>query len=1092
MDRRRRDPSNMTRSEGRSGTDQAGSRAAGETLQPGGSTGALGASGAPVSASRSPRPATGWRRHLGRHRVGTVAAVAFLLAATTVAIEVHTSAFQSRWFSRYAQKLTWDVRDEPCEHPLAAPPGPYDTRLGYANLGRIVQKLTARDFQIARQACPSPELAALVERGIAPPYDEKLTGTLHILDRDAKDLYRAALDEYAFSDLTEIPALVVQSLLFVENRGLLSSSSRKVNPAVEWDRFFLAGTRYMMDKVIDAGRVQGGSTLATQIEKFRHSPEGLTASGPDKIRQIIGATLRAYREGDDTRGARREIVLDYVNSMPLGAAPGVGEVIGLGQGMWAYFGKTPRDLRYDLTLTEEDRNLRRKAETFKQALALIMATRRPVLYLGDNHDQLELRIASYLPLLVDAGIVTDRLAAATLEAPLGFNDEIPPRRRVTFVDRKATNAVRAELVDLLDVSDLYTLDRYDLSVETSIDAALQEKVTSILRRFGNRASARSMGLYGHRLLAWNNDPSKVVYSFSLYEACPEGNRLRVSADTYNKPLDINRNVKLELGSTAKLRTMANYLIVIADLHQTLRRTPPELLAGMEYNARDPITRWAAGYTLVHPEGTLQGILDASLERPFSTDPSEGFFTGRGLHYFKNFEDSLPPSSTLRNSFRHSINLVYIRLMRELVQYYVATALDIDEHAVLTEFDSPKRRELLEAAMDVETRDNLRSYYRRYGNLGFEAAVARLCGKDVRGVRRLVIFALGDDNRASFEQVEALARRVYPDMTAAEERALRGYYRTFAGKIASRQDEAYLLGRNPLEVWLVHDRRDHDDLSWADVLRRSSDERRETGRWILPSRFREAQNLRIRSELERRAFVEIHRAWRTLGYPFDSLVPSLATAIGSSADRPQALAELVGIIQRGGRRVPFLRVEALHFGVGTPYETHFEPAQSQGEQVMPFEVATSLKGLMQDVVEEGTARRVRGTLRTASGKPIPVGGKTGSGDNRYETFSANGEVLTSRAINRTASFVFIIGDRYFGMISAYVDGPEADAYGFTSSLALQAFRNVAGAIEPMVRVGTAAEPRAAMRRVPTAPRQGSHARVASGVSASAIDPVAVRP
>jgi membrane peptidoglycan carboxypeptidase len=71
-----------------------------------------------------------------------------------------------------------------------------------------------------------------------------------------------------------------------------------------------------------SGNVQGGSTLATQIEKFRHSPEGRTAGGIDKLRQIFSASLRAYRDGTDTRATRREIILDYVNSMPLGAATG--------------------------------------------------------------------------------------------------------------------------------------------------------------------------------------------------------------------------------------------------------------------------------------------------------------------------------------------------------------------------------------------------------------------------------------------------------------------------------------------------------------------------------------------------------------------------------------------------------------------------------------------------------------------------------------------------------------------------------------------------------------------------------------------------
>jgi hypothetical protein len=67
------------------------------------------------------------------------------------------------------------------------------------------------------------------------------------------------------------------------------------------------------------------------------------------------------------------------------------------------------------------------------------------------------------------------------------------------------------------------------------------------------------------------------------------------------------------------------------------------------------------------------------------------------------------------------------------------------------------------------------------------------------------------------------------------------------------------------------------------------------------------------------------------------------------------------------------------------------------------------------------------------KSWSTGGKTGSGDNRFQTFNRYGAVTSSRATNRTATFVFYIGDRYFGVITAYVQGREAENYRFTSAL-----------------------------------------------------------
>jgi len=95
--------------------------------------------------------------------------------------------------------------------------------------------------------------------------------------------------------------------------------------------------------------------------------------------------------------------------------------------------------------------------------------------------------------------------------------------------------------------------------------------------------------------------------------------------------------------------------------------------------------------------------------------------------------------------------------------------------------------------------------------------------------------------------------------------------------------------------------------------------------------------------------------------------------------------------------------------------------------------------MAEVVEQGTARRLQGVYRLANGTLLPVGGKTGSGDNRFETFNRYGGVTSSRPTNRTAAFVFYIGDRYFGVITAYVQGREAGDYHFTSALPVTILR-----------------------------------------------------
>jgi hypothetical protein len=63
----------------------------------------------------------------------------------------------------------------------------------------------------------------------------------------------------------------------------------------------------------------------------------------------------------------------------------------------------------------------------------------------------------------------------------------------------------------------------------------------------------------------------------------------------------------------------------------------------------------------------------------------------------------------------------------------------------------------------------------------------------------------------------------------------------------------------------------------------------------------------------------------------------------------------------------------------------------------------------------------------------------------DTDSRGGETVTSRAANRTATFVFHVGQRYFGVITAFVDGPAAGAYRFTSSLPVTVLKLLAPAL-----------------------------------------------
>ena len=43
------------------------------------------------------------------------------------------------------------------------------------------------------------------------------------------------------------------------------------------------------------------------------------------------------------------------------------------------------------------------------------------------------------------------------------------------------------------------------------------------------------------------------------------------------------------------------------------------------------------------------------------------------------------------------------------------------------------------------------------------------------------------------------------------------------------------------------------------------------------------------------------------------------------------------------------------------------------------------------------------------------------------FGHGGGLISSRVVDRTATFVFFLGDRFFGTVTAYVPGPDAERF-----------------------------------------------------------------
>ncbi|MGZ8226815.1 MAG: transglycosylase domain-containing protein [Methylococcaceae bacterium] len=963
--------------------------------------------------------------------------------------EVRTSKYQAHYLSQISKQLSFKLSTGSSTSIRYPEFGPYDERLGYTSLPEVIKRLENNGYAIAAQASFSPMMTELVDYGLFTIYHEKNQAGLRILDQADQVIFNAVYPTYGYPNFDAIPPVILNTLLFIENRELFDEQNTQVNPAVEWDRLGFAGLQMMANKLGATSNVPGGSTLATQIEKYRHSPNGYTNSIMDKFRQMGSASIRAYLLGPDTRAMRREIALAYLNSMPLAAAPKLGEVHGLGDGLSAWFGADFGEVNKLLSsnsLTTENIT-EHQAQAYRQVLNILLSQRRPSYLLGKGYSALQNLTNSYLRLLAEQGVISIALRDAALQA-----STIRPLKSSTapvkFATEKKTQTVlRTRLAKTLAVKSNYELDRLDLTVKTTLDYNAQHAVTEALRRLSDPVNARAAGILGFRMLDENIDLAPIVYSLMLFEIGKTGNLLRVQTDNYDQPLDINEGIRIDLGSTAKLRTMVHYLELITDIYERYKDSSSSDLSGIELHPRDYLSAWVIEQLRVNQKVSLEELLNLGLDRRYSASPGESFFTGGGLHTFSNFtKDENGKIMSVRHALRDSVNLVFIRLMRDLVYHHLYKPDGIARW--LETLDDPKRKEYLQRFADNEGRVYLQRFYARYRDKTPEEALDLLTQRVVAKPARLTMLyrAIYPDH---YEDALNQYLNAHLSKAALADQDIYSLYDKYSVEKFDLQDQGYITKIHPLELWLVSYLAQHPKATYKEIIDASAEQRQQVYRWLIKSRKKYAQQRRIMTLLETEAFREIHRAWERVGYPFGGLTSSYATSIGASGDRPAALAELSGILRNDGVRLPIVRFESLHFAKGTPYETLLNKLPDQGERVLAPEIARVARGAMSGVVNGGTASRLRGVYTDAAGNPLDVGGKTGTGDHRKEIWGAGGRLIESKFISRAATFTFFLGDQFFGVITAYVTGENAGRYHFTSSLPVQILKFLKPTLSPLL-------------------------------------------
>ena len=974
---------------------------------------------------------------------------AIAIAAQFVQMEIESSRLQARYLSGLGHDIRSTVANGPSNSIHFPVSGPYDVRLGYTSLPVFEQRLLERGFSITAQARDSAAMTSVADHGLFMPYEEKDQAGLRLFDRAGATLYDRRYPARIYDSFDAVPALLVNALLFIEDRNLLDADQPNRNPAIDWGRF----GRAVLDqglRIVDKHQLTpGGSTLATQLEKFRHSPGGRTATAPEKLRQIASASVRAYLDGPQTLPARRRIVVSYLNTVPLAAQPGVGEIAGIGDGMATWYGRDFGEVNRLLALPLSADTLGAQAVAFKQALSLIVAQRAPSYFLRQNNAALERLTDSHIRLLTINGIIPVQLRDAALAVHLELKQASPLRPEASFVTQKAVTALRAHLLDVLGVARVYDLDRLDLSAHATLDDSVQQAVSERLARATTPKGANAAGLYGFEMLRPKDDPSRIAFSFTLFERHDGANLVRVQTDSVDQPFDINQGARLNLGSTAKLRTLITYLQIVAALHTRYAPMSTVQLRSVHPDKLDLLTRWALDYLSHTPDRSLRAMLEAAVERTYSASTGETFYTGGGAQSFTNFEATDNGRIlTVHRAFQHSVNLVFVRLMRDIVHYEMIQTAGPSSQWL----DDPvARRTYLMRFADMESGVYEHRFYAKYRGMRPDDALAAVLHdvhKSPSTIATILRSVAPNALEPWFDAQMRAALRGTPAASLAPADLAR-LYKKYGIDRFSLNDRGYIARVHPLELWTVNYLRDHPHTTESEVQTASREARIASYAWLFKTRYHATQDRRIRHMVELQAYAEIGNAWRALGYPFATITPSYATAIGASGDRPAALAQLIGIIASGGAKLPARSLIALDFAQGTPYETHLTSSAGAGEAVLLPEIVDLVHRLLRDVVLDGTAKRLADGIPIAGGRVLDVYGKTGTGDQRFNVFARGGRLIESRKVNRTATFVFVIGDRFFGALTAYVHEPYAARYDFTSAMSVQLLKSLAPVLQPLL-------------------------------------------
>ncbi len=626
--------------------------------------------------------------------------------------------------------------------------GNTDVERGYSEVERIRRQATESGDKVSDQV---PWIDRKVgPYRLAPIFDRKQQAGIVIKDVNGAVMYQSASPRKVYGRFTDVPEVVINSFCAVEDKNICDPDKAPTyNAAINWWRASQAALMGMGKSLHLSSKVEGGSTLPIQITKNDSWERGITRGFTDKAEQMLTASVEMYALGPDTTEQRKNKILEYINTASFAGHPRFGEIKGVRDAMAILFG----DVTYDEKL-KQMKDDDATALAFRRFFSLVMSVKMPDenLRTESGFKNLQDRVDRYLGVLVSEDVISESFAKKVGKVKLSYENLGKSPAFSQSADRdKFIDSLRLSVMNKLNLNPtdgMYKLDRWDIRIDGTLDAAVNAAVTNKLKSFNDPDTAKANGLVGYQLLRPESVP-KVIWALTINEIMPDGRVVtRVSTDTFKGALDLTKNGRQNYGSTGKMRMAVTFLEVIAELHDKLSNKTEEDLNNIKVNPRDKLTQWAITY-LKDPlsDHTLMGMQRAAISSIEYSGRPQGFFTGGGMNYPGNFDPKENSQNyTVEDALWQSVNLSWYRISDDIEEYMKWGRLGIDpgilDNEDPTEAQKEERRKYLEAFANYEGTTFIARAWRKQKARVAEELSARLAKNDGHYTTHLTALYLG--------------------------------------------------------------------------------------------------------------------------------------------------------------------------------------------------------------------------------------------------------------------------------------------------------------------------------------------------------------